>query len=235
MVANVHHIIVGTCVTYTLLYMCDRPFGALYGDEMCLRTYKPYYSHLCLFTVGYFVYDMIMQLFFYKDFSALGVQNIGHHLVAFVCFGSCLCGGYNFCMFSHVTMVCEVSQFFNNVRGLIGKKESGVFANLNNLIFFITFTILRILLFPVLIFNFLRHTYANMDLLNSGLFRTLVDDPRISQITPARTQFCWLAIMACSVAMMTLNLYWYKIIVGKVYRTILGVKREGDDGMASED
>lgn len=120
-VANIHHVIVGSCVMYTLLYMCDRPFAFFWGDEMCLRTYKPFYSHLCMVTVGYFAYDLIAQVLLYRDFSPLGVQNIAHHLISFACFGCSLLGGYNFAMIAHITMICEVSQVFNNIRGLIGK------------------------------------------------------------------------------------------------------------------
>ena len=36
--------------------MCDRPFGMFAGDEMCLRTYKPFYSHLVVFTISYFIF-----------------------------------------------------------------------------------------------------------------------------------------------------------------------------------
>jgi len=70
-IANLHHLIASVCVIYTILYMCEYPFAMFNGDEMCLRTYKPFYSHLGAFTCGYFVYDLFMQVFVYQDFSPL--------------------------------------------------------------------------------------------------------------------------------------------------------------------
>jgi len=70
--ANFHHLIIGGCTIYTIFAMCDRPFGMFKGDEMCLRTYKPFYSHSVIFTASYFLYDMIMQIFVLKDWSPLG-------------------------------------------------------------------------------------------------------------------------------------------------------------------
>lgn len=58
--AQIHHTIAACGVLYTIFAMCDRPLGMFYGDEMCLRTYKPFYSHLAIFTFSYFFYDFLM-------------------------------------------------------------------------------------------------------------------------------------------------------------------------------
>jgi hypothetical protein len=58
--ANLHHLIVVSFSFYTLIYMCDRPFILLYVDEICLRTYRPFYSHTAMFTIGYFLFDLII-------------------------------------------------------------------------------------------------------------------------------------------------------------------------------
>ena len=62
---NLHHMVVIFGVLHTVFNMCDRPFGMFFGDEVCIRTYKPFYSHMIVYTAGYFLFDLIMQLFFY--------------------------------------------------------------------------------------------------------------------------------------------------------------------------
>ena len=58
--ANLHHLIVVSFAIYTLIYMCDKPFILLNVDEICLRTYRPYYSHTAMFTMGYFSFDLFI-------------------------------------------------------------------------------------------------------------------------------------------------------------------------------
>ena len=58
--ANIHHSIIVTGGFYTLIYLCKSPFIILSLDEICIRTYKPFYSHIAMFTAGYFLLDLVI-------------------------------------------------------------------------------------------------------------------------------------------------------------------------------
>lgn len=52
---------------------------------------------------------------------------------------------------THVAMTCELSQIFLNIRNVMGKESTGLIPLVNNLLFFVTYTVFRIILFPWLI------------------------------------------------------------------------------------
>jgi len=58
--ANIHHSIIVSGCFYTLIYLCKSPFILLRFEEICLRTYRPFYSHIAMFTVGYFLLDLFV-------------------------------------------------------------------------------------------------------------------------------------------------------------------------------
>lgn len=149
--SNIHHVITTLFIVVTVLTQCDRPFGMFMFDSQCLRTYRPIYSHMIVFSFAYLSYDLFMQVFFYQDFSMLGQQNFVHHIVSFVCYAAALLGGSHMTLTTHLAMLCECSQIFLNVRNTIGKQAKGMFPLLNNLSFIGSYTLLRIILFPWLI------------------------------------------------------------------------------------
>lgn len=58
--ANLHHLAVVSFGIFTLVFMCDRPFILLNVDAICLRTYKPFYSHTAMAEIGYFTFDLFV-------------------------------------------------------------------------------------------------------------------------------------------------------------------------------
>ena len=51
--SNVHHFIVVFFAFVTLLTQCDVSFGYIRMEEQCLRTYKPIYSHVIVFSFAH--------------------------------------------------------------------------------------------------------------------------------------------------------------------------------------
>lgn len=58
--ANIHHLAVVSFGIFTLLFLCDKPFILLKVDPICLRTYKPFYSHTAMAEIGYFTFDLFI-------------------------------------------------------------------------------------------------------------------------------------------------------------------------------
>ena len=54
-------------------------------------------------------------------------------------------------MLTHIAMTCELSQIFLNIRNVIGKEATGAFPLINTVFFFVSYTLLRVVLFPLLI------------------------------------------------------------------------------------
>lgn len=94
---------------------------------------------------------------------------------------------------------------------------------LNNLAFFILYTLLRVFLFPVLISVFMSMP-RHFDLWNTAKFVSNVGDPRAMHITSTMTQLCFIAILVLTLFMLGLNLFWYSLILKNVAKTIKGLR-----------
>ena len=134
-----------------------------------------------MFSFGYLTFDLVMQLFFYQDFSPLGIQNIVHHFVSYVCYFAAMRGGRTMPLLTHLAMICEVSQVFLNIRNTIGKESTGLFPLINNLVFFITYTLFRVVLFPWLIVCHFKSAKL-YDLWNKN-YKTGTDDSNKTTLT----------------------------------------------------
>ena len=65
----------------TVLTLCDYPFAIFYADEMCLRTYMPFYTYTMYWSLAYFAYDIILMVFVLKRGGAFTTQSVIHHVV----------------------------------------------------------------------------------------------------------------------------------------------------------
>lgn len=55
-------------------------------------------------------------------------------------------------LLTHLVLISELSQIFLNIRNIIGKNDNSLIANINKIVFFISYTILRIIGFPILLY-----------------------------------------------------------------------------------
>lgn len=137
------------------------------------------------------------------DFTELGMQMIFHHIVGNLCFIISVVGGFAIPMHTHIVMICEFSQIFLNTRNIIGRDATGIFPLVNNVVFFITYTLLRIYLFVNVISG---HIYSERywDVFGwrgTGTNYTLT------------TKICFVAIASFFSLIILLNFFWYSIIV----------------------
>ena len=53
-------------------------------------------------------------------------------------------------------MICELSQIFLNIRNILGKKNSSLISSINKILFFVSYTILRVIGFPYLLWIYFQ-------------------------------------------------------------------------------
>jgi len=154
-----HHVIQGYVSLLNLFTLCDKPLGSIRLYKECLLTYKPYVSHSIMFSQAYFIVDLFVLLFVFKSNTKLGKQSLVHHGLCILVYAICLLGGRHLPATSQAVMLCEVSNIFLCIRDFLGKKAKGLTTNVNIGLFFITFTIFRMVFFP-LVLNAHFNTYG---------------------------------------------------------------------------
>ena len=119
-------------------------------------TWRNYYAYAITWSIGYFTYDIFMMLFVFEWGGSFFIQSICHHIMA-SSFGVVIMryGGQAIPICFQVSMLCEWSMIFLNVRTFLGKKATGTLPLLNNICFFGSYTIFRVIMWPILAY----HTY----------------------------------------------------------------------------
>ena len=153
-----HHVIQIGLTGVNLLYLCDIPFGQLKCDHDCLLTYRPFVSHAIMFSLGYFIFDAFLLVFYFDDGSKTTKQLLIHHSLCTMVFMCCLVGGKHLPGLSHTVMLCEISNIFLNMREFFGKDAPGMRPAVNNLLLFVAYTIFRVLYFPLMFSAHFRST-----------------------------------------------------------------------------
>jgi hypothetical protein len=156
MTANIHHVVVTWAGIYTLFFMPPQTpiMALLISPTKENLTYYPLNSQMMMFIIAYMVFDFLVQMFIVKNNTPLGKQYYVHHVV--VCFIAILALLMGMAMpkLFQLSMLCELSTLFINLRDIIGKKEwKGFLANVNAVCFIVTFTLIRVLMFTILIYS----------------------------------------------------------------------------------
>lgn len=157
---SVHHIVAFLFACNNILGVCDGVWDFYNGDLKCMHTYRPLYAHTNMWSVGYFAFDSMLLLFVLDDLkTALGKQTLAHHFLGAFCIIGGMYQGHAAPLLAQSCMLSEISGVFLSIRNTIGKDAEGVFAFVNNIMFFVTFTIFRIIHFPFPIYNYLKSPY----------------------------------------------------------------------------
>ena len=115
-----------------------------------------------------------------------------------------------------VNLICEFSSIFLNNRTIMGKYLwKGFYANLNAIIFFISYIFLRLILFPLCVYSaFAQNKFI----------------PKKHWTTATETEF-W-AIMVIFVFIWLLNVHWFKLLFKGLMKVING---EGEKSQLQEE
>ena len=155
------------------------------------------HTHAGLFSMAYLNFDMLMQVFVYKDWSPLGYQNMFHHVLSMSCFVMTTIAGRHLPMLSQVVMICECSQIFLNVRTVIGREAKGIIASINSLCFVISYTLFRVIFFPLILYSHIIAINYYFDLSKETFIRRM----------------CHYIVWVVFFGVFILNCYWYQFVL----------------------
>uniref|UniRef100_A0A7S3CLY2 TLC domain-containing protein n=1 Tax=Strombidium rassoulzadegani TaxID=1082188 RepID=A0A7S3CLY2_9SPIT len=196
--ANTHHFIINYLVICSLLApQCDlsTPFKFSY-DEVCFFTVDTNGVRNIMFTCGYLTYDFFVLNIFHNLTDKTTRQMVWHHVVAVSGLFAAVYVGFSMSNIGNMALTCEVSTIFLNYRSMYKKEELNLPVPLvNQIIFFITFTIFRVINFPLVV---LYQAYSVYMLFGK------VDSLQKICLLLQFAQFIW---------MTWLNFHWYSLIL----------------------
>ena len=176
---------------------CEGAYNFIFMyDPVCFYTQDNNCVIAVLITCGYLSYDFILYRFFMDQKDPMNQQTLAHHIIGT---SGLFCGlytGYGIPAVANVALTCELSTFFLNYRSMYSKDRlNDTVPLINQIMFFISFTIIRVFLFPIFSMMLFIQAYMTWDQLDG-----------IKKVTATITvTFFW--------AMLALNLYWYSLIV----------------------
>lgn len=213
----VHHIVAFLLACKNIFGTCDGFWDFYKGDEKCLQTYRPIYAHACMWSIGYFTFDTMLLFFVIDDLKTpLGKQTLAHHILSSFCILGGFYNGHSNPLQAQACLLSEISGVFLSIRTVIGKNAHGVFALINSVMIFLTFTIFRMIHFPFCLKNHFKapyqYNFEGMTFLNLLLHYSL------------GTAFFIICLM---------NVYWYKFIVNGIMK-VLRNDRNTDTSIENE-
>jgi len=124
-------------------------------------------------------------------------------VVGFVGLCTALWTGYSYPMIANMTLLCEISTFFLNYRSMYQKEELGQpLPMANQLVFALTFIVLRMIGFPYFITLMGATTWT------------------IWEVLPWHRRCTALFTLSLFVAMILLNTYWFLLITKGLKRIL---------------
>jgi len=148
---NVHHVAILVLVVYFLINSeCEDSYPLIFFyDDVCFYNLDRNCVMTALVTCGYLTYDfLLLSLFFTKE-RPITYQTIGHHIVGGIVLICALNTGYSMGALATCSLVCEISSVFLNYRSIfIERKIKNTAAFVNQVFFFFSFMITRIIMLP---------------------------------------------------------------------------------------
>lgn len=100
----------------------------------------------------------------------------------------------------------------------MGKEATGLIPLVNNLCFFVTYTIFRIVLFPWLIASHIQSGKL-YDLWNKNIPMDASPE-QLAKKTTFTHQVCWITLVSFFFMVLLLNLFWYSLIIRGLIKII---------------
>jgi len=179
-------------------------------DDECFCKPGPDTVMVGFLSLGWVVYDLYIVLFHIKDLSALGLQNIAHHVIAILAMTSSMFSPSYAFSATAGTVYTEMSTIFLHLRYffVISKNAESLTFLALMCVFIATFFYSR-----VYILNQVAYKFFTIHETCTTKFETNVGD--------TSSGFLELAYLMMAL-MCLLNLYWGSIIVHGVYSVITG-------------
>ena len=209
-VSDIHAAIALPIAFYSAYYVCDDPSKTIFSSDECLN--KPHKVQLYGITIStaYVIYDLVVCIVFIGYKMKEGADFIFHHVVGIIGAVAVLIAGQFTIALSVCNLVSEFSNAFMNLRWRMLKHkmtEHSLYLPLN-FCFLLSYLFSRILFMGAL----------------------LVRNWEISQITTLYSHpnelvsSCAITSTAMQVMLYLIQLYWFKLIINAVIRTLEGGK-----------
>jgi len=157
-------------------------------------------------------YDLFNYIFYMDPSDKLNKQTIWHHIVVILGMSLTLYVGYGFPSEANFLLLCEISTPFVNYRCMYKKEEMGnALPTFFSLMMFVLFTIVRVILFPIMMYYQTESYYYTRDISSFG--------------RNTATLIC-IALMG---ALYLLQLFWYKIMLVGVMKACGSGKKSRSD------
>ena len=120
---------------------------------------------IAFLTVEFFQYKILI-----KNPTKLHKQTMLHHIMAVSGFSLSMVAGYGFVGLSNASLVCEFSSIFLNFKDMFTKDtRNSCIGQVNQFLFFLSFTVFRVIMFPILAYRCFALTMLGLSLV--GWFR----------------------------------------------------------------
>ena len=114
-----------------------------------MMTMDKRHVYVAAFTGGYLIYDAIIIFFYVKPEDSLAKETAFHHIIGTTGLFVGVIAGYGAPGTANLTVLSEISTIFLNYRSMFNKEEmNALLPQINQVCFFITYTIFRMLMFP---------------------------------------------------------------------------------------
>lgn len=221
MAGIVHHFIVAIYSYYLMYNSCYNELG--YGSpsekggsftssgkhfgwwrsDNCMMEYNQGYTFNVLISIAFMTVELVILHTKLDNPSILNKQTIMHHYMAITGFGLSLIAGYGMPGLSNASLVCEFSSIFLCMKDMFTKDTRNSFSGIIvQVCFFITFTVFRFIMFPVLAYRGVVIGILSWNLV--GWFRKI----------------CIAYCVIQAQCVLLLNLYWYMLILKGLKRLL---------------
>ena len=81
------HAVTVVIIAYLAMFkLCDDPTVSVYTSTECILKPRKLNYYSVQFSLGFFLYDFLLCFLLMRDFSALGIQMLFHHIAAILSF-----------------------------------------------------------------------------------------------------------------------------------------------------
>ena len=199
-VANVHHIIAFSLAVYNFYFPdcggTGRPFEWFY-DEVCFLTVDKRFVFACLFCCGYLTFDYIVQAYIAEVKGDLAALTLFHHIIGGSGLFIGLSCGFGAPGIGNLTLICEISSIFLNYRTLLFSRDDveGFIPLANRFLFFLTYTIFRMCLFPY------------------GTYKMFINVVYAWDLMSPIARIMYIFMLCEYILMFCLNIFWYRLVI----------------------
>jgi hypothetical protein len=194
--SNTNHVLV--MIMCYINYLESQKDCDFFTDDVCFMKMRPRFVAVEMVYIGYITENFIEYKYWIADNDPTSKQMIIHHIMVVSGVWMGLYGGFAAAGVSNCACFCEVSAIFLNYRSMWSKKEmNDPLPTVNQLCFFFSYFIFRILLFPWCVWMLIISASWTFHLESVSLVRKI----------------CTTTSILMYIVVVFLNFYWFMLIL----------------------